>query len=182
MATPHPPDDVQLICGLLAADPELLDAVADELASAFGAIALRSEVMDFDFTHYYDAEMGRPLHRQFVAFERLVSPETLAEAKRRTNDIEAAFAARAAGRPSRPVNLDPGYLAPSKLVLASMKDFSHRIYLARGVYAEVTLQFRGGKWTALEWTFPDYASRRYDDFLTAARGRLRAPSKARGDT
>ena len=55
-----------------------------------------------------------------------------------------------------------------------MKNFSHRIYLGRGVYGEVTLMFRKGRWEALPWTFPDYASCRYDSFLTEVRGRLRA--------
>ena len=80
-------------------------------------------------------------------------------------------------RPVRPMNLDPGYIAPSRLVLASMKDFSHRIYLGRGVYGEVTLMYRKGLWEALPWTFPDFASGRYDGFLSEARGLLRAAER-----
>ena len=75
-------------------------------------------------------------------------------------------------RITRPINLDVGYVAPAKLVLASMKDFAHRIYLGRGVYAEITLQYRKGRWESLHWTFPDYASRAYDAFLTEVRHRL----------
>ncbi|MCP4534749.1 MAG: DUF4416 family protein, partial [Delftia sp.] len=84
--------------------------------------------------------------------------------------------------PDRPINLDVGYVEPSKLVLASMKNFSHRIYLRDGVYAEVTLMFRKGLWEPLGWTFPDYRSGRYDAFLTAARDSLpagRAPEAVR---
>jgi hypothetical protein len=73
----------------------------------------------------------------------------------------------------RPINLDVGYITPAKLVLASMKNFSHRIYLRDGVYGEVTLLYRGRRWEALEWTFPDFASGRYDAFLSEARRRLR---------
>ena len=76
----------------------------------------------------------------------------------------------------RPVNIDPGVVELSKLVLASAKNFSHRVYLRDGVYAEVTLQYRRGKWHGAAWTFPDYASGRYDAFLTAARSRLREQS------
>ena len=78
---------------------------------------------------------------------------------------------------ARPINLDPGYIESSKLVLASMKNFSHRICLADGVYAEITLMYRNGKWRHLEWTFPDFASGRYDRFLSEVRDRL-----ARGKT
>jgi hypothetical protein len=125
--------------------------------------------------------MGEGLYRGFVAFEKLIDPERLAEIKIATNDIEARIAEAVhngaepwAGKtppPVRPVNLDPGYLTLAKLILASMKDFSHRIYLRGGVYAEITLQYRNG-WQALPWTFPDYASGRYDAFLHQARQRL----------
>ena len=71
------------------------------------------------------------------------------------------------------MNLDVGYVTEAKLVLASMKDFAHRVYLGAGVHAEVTLLYRGGGWMSLEWTFPDYASGRYDTFLTGARRLLR---------
>ncbi|MCD6364830.1 MAG: DUF4416 family protein, partial [Planctomycetes bacterium] len=94
--------------------------------------------------------------------------------KLRTNEIESQFAdSFASGGPPRPINLDPGYIDPAKLVLASMKNFSHRIYIGRGVYAEVTLMYRKSRWEPLDWTFPDYASGRYDAFLTGARNLLR---------
>ena len=172
MAQPKLPQPVKLICGLIAANRGDLDAARALLADAFGPIDLTSEVWPFNLTDYYADEMGSPLLRQFVAFERLVTGDVLAEAKLRTNAMEADFAARASAGAARPVNLDVGYVTPAKLVLASMKDFAHRIYLTGGVYAEITLQFREGAWRALEWTFPDYASGRYDAFLTEVRDRL----------
>ena len=137
----------------------------------------RSDVMDFDLTHYYDGQMGSPLYRRFGAFAEPIPPDRLAEAKRTTNAVEADLADRFSP-PERPINLDPGLVEPSKLVLASMKDFSHRIYLGGGVYAEITLLYRRGRWEALPWTFPDFASGRYDAFLTAARQRLRERAEA----
>jgi hypothetical protein len=165
---------------MISARRELFDEAIAPLTKAFGPGDLLSDIMDFDMTHYYDEQMGSPLYRRFAAFATLVSPDALVDAKLATNAIEADFAARAAGDPPRPVNLDPGYVALAKLVLASMKDFSHRVYLGRGVYAEVTLLHRGGTWQRLPWTFPDFASGRYDGFLTAARQALAEVGKERG--
>ncbi len=200
MASPTVPPPVKLICGMLSARRELLDEAAAGLAEHFGPVDLASEVMDFDFTDYYRREMGGPLRRQFVSFTPLVPPEALVRAKRLSNSLEARFVerygveagaggvplggeSRAGGTPpggegqapvaARPINLDPGYVDSPKLVLASMKNFAHRIYLGDGVFAEVTLLHRRGQWTPLEWTFPDYASGRYWPFLDRVRRRLR---------
>jgi len=168
------PDPVKLIVGMLSARRELLADAAQRLGAEYGPIDLTSDVIDFDFTHYYDQQTGRPLLRQFVAFERLIAPDQIAPMKLATNRLEAQFAAAAREGSQRPVNLDPGYVAESKLVLASVKDYAHRIYLRDGIYAEATLRYAAGRWAAGEHTFPDYASGAYDAFLTDARRRLRA--------
>ena len=182
MADATSPPEAKLICGMIAADEAHFARAADRLAPHFGDVELASEIMDFDFTRYYEPQMGPQLRRRFLAFAGLFAPDRLADAKLATNALEADLAAAlAAERPSgppRPINLDPGYVEPGKLVLASMKNFAHRVYLGRGVYAEVTLLYRGGRWTPLEWTFPDYASGRYDAFLSAARERLLAQRRA----
>ena len=173
MAKAGKPAPVKLICGMIAGRGELFDEALRSLTEAFGPADIVSDVMDFDFTHYYDRQMGNPLYRRFAAFERLIEPDALTAAKLAANAIEERFSIQAAGSVPRPVNLDPGYVDQSKLVLASMKDFSHRVYLSQGVYAEVTLMYHKGDWTPLGWTFPDYASGRYGPFLTAARQALR---------
>jgi hypothetical protein len=200
MAEPGQPPMVKLICGMLSSRAELLEEALAPLAARLGPVEFAGEIMPFEFTHYYDAEMGTPLYRRFAAFAPLATGEALIEAKRATNELEREFAAAlttpnakpqatqtrqsppdakpqagpiARPQAARPINLDPGYVEASKLVLASMKNFSHRIYLGRGVYGEVTLFYRHGRWEALPWTFPDYASGRYDEFLTRARNRLR---------
>jgi hypothetical protein len=177
MAEPTPRPPVKLICGMIASDTRRFVEVRRPLADAFGEVDLLSETFDFDATHYYDDEMGWPLFRQFVSFAAGVAPDALADAKCTTNAIERRLAAGSPAGPRRPINLDPGYLEPAKLVLASMKNASHRIYLARGVYAEVTLRFAHGRWQPLPWTFPDFASGAYWPFLDAARRRLRRPSR-----
>lgn len=169
---------VKLICGMISAEPAILDEAAGEMERRVGEIEAVSETWPFDFTEYYYEQMGRPLWRRFVSFAGLRAADGLAGVKVITNAIEAGFAARPGARVSRPVNLDPGYIEESKLVLASMKNFSHRIYLSQGVFAELTLMHRGVAWGALPWTFPDFASRRYDAFLSEVRGSLRAAKRS----
>ena len=174
-AVPANPPPAKLLVAMLAGSVELLDAAAGRLEDDHGAIDARSGVWDFDFTDYYAAEMGGALRRQFVSFERLIPPEAIRPIKLATNAVEAEFAAAADDHgPPRPVNLDCGYVTEGKLVLASAKDFAHRIHLGDGVFAEVTLTYAHGRWQPHAHTFPDYASGLYDEFLTAARDRLRA--------
>lgn len=174
MAQVTTPNDVRLICGMISADVSLMERASDEMARLFSPIDHVSDLMDFSNTHYYDRQMGSPLYRQFVSFSRPVKPDAVVGAKVATNELEARFAAELAGpgRPVRPINLDPGYIDRSKLVLASMKNFSHRIYLSDGVYAEVTLMYHRTGWQAFPWTFPDYGAPQYHPFLTEVRTHL----------
>ena len=116
--------------------------------------------------------MGTDLNKQFLAFERLIDPAALADIKRQTNDWEAEYAALGRHAEPRPLNLDPGYITPAKLVLASTKDHAHRIYLRDGIYAEVTLAYRHRQWQPLEWTYPDYRREDYQRFFTRCRDYL----------
>ena len=79
---------------------------------------------------------------------------------------------------SRPVNLDPGYIEPSKLVLASTKNFAHRIYIGKKIWAEVTLVYNKGKWIPFEYTFPDHKEERYHDFFSQVREKVVSQIKA----
>jgi hypothetical protein len=81
----------------------------------------------------------------------------LAAIKRQTNDLEAGSSVE----DRRQVNIDPGYVSLSKLVLATTKNHAHRIYLSDGIYAEVTLHYRDGAFRGYPWTYPDYASSEY---------------------
>ncbi len=168
MAQAQPTQLVKLICGMISADESLFDEAREYLEARLGPCDIVSPTYAFDFTHYYDDEMGNGLLRRFVGFANLVDPSVLASAKVFTNEVEAIFSARP-GPVCRPINLDVGYVEMAKLVLASMKNFSHRVYLGQGVYAEVTLTWHKKGWRAHEWTFPDYASGRYRDFLDEAR-------------
>jgi len=159
---------VKLFVGLLTSLPSILPQVAEELIARFGRMDLQSEEYPFDATSYYDRQMGTPITRRFCAFAGLISPASLSGIKHWTNDLEALCRASSSAV-ERPVNLDPGYLEELKVVLASTKNFYHRIHIGEGIYAEVTMHWEGKEWKMFPWTFPDFRSRRYDVFFTALR-------------
>jgi hypothetical protein len=173
----YAPVPVKLFTGVLTSLPEIIPNVERRLTALFGDVDMRSDEFPFDSTRYYDDEMGSPITRCFFAFRTLISPEEIAGIKMSTNDLEAAFAEEIT-RVRRPVNLDPGCLEESKIVLASTKNFYHRILLSRGIYGEVTLHYSGGSWQAFPWSFPDFRSGRYDSFFIALRHLYRDQLKA----
>ena len=142
--------------------------------SVFGPIELESEPFRFDrFTDYYAPSMGDVLFKRLWGFRRLIDPATLADVKRRTNDWEAEYAVTAGEPVPRPLNLDPGYVDFGKLILASTKNHAHRIYLRDGIFAETTLIYTRKRWTPLPWTYPDYQSPEYHEFLNRCRELLK---------
>ena len=171
------PTDVKLFVGILISVPELLPQVEQRLVAQFGEIDLRGGPYPFDSTHYYDSEMGNSIQRFFFAFSDLIQPARLADIKVASNEIESAVA-QAVTTVRRPVNLDPGYMEQAKLVLASTKNFYHRILLAKGIYAEVTQHFENGTWQNFPWTFPDFRCGRYNEFFLLMRNRYRAQLKS----
>jgi hypothetical protein len=174
MGTVRPPRRVKLICGMIYGDEDLMRRAQQLLVRAFGAIDAESEVWPFDATDYYEPEMGPDLRRRFVAFAALIDPGRLASIKRETNALEGRLCRDSVVDAAfRVVNLDPGYIGVSKLVLATTKDYSHRVYVSDGIYAEVTLQWKEHRWQSWPWTDPDYADTRYHSFFTRVRERLR---------
>ena len=163
------PKPVNLIAGVLTNNPNLLEQIGKTLEKYFGLIDLRSDVLPFTFTDYYTEEMGKGILRQFYSFEKLIMPDELAPIKVQTNHIEESLTTSKKYSVKRPINIDPGYMNESRLILASTKDFSHRIYLRDGIYAEVTLNYRGGRYESFPWTFPDYKSTDYHTFFLMAR-------------
>ena len=159
---------VKLLVGILTSIPDLLPETETELTALFGVIDARSEIFPFVWTEYYNAEMGSPIYRRFLSFAGLIEAPTVVDAKIAANELETKMAEK---YPCvrRPVNLDPGYMEQSKIVLASTKNFFHRILIARGIYAEVTLHYHDRRWKSFPWTFPDYGSETYHPFFTALR-------------
>ncbi|MGH7296524.1 MAG: DUF4416 family protein [Polyangiaceae bacterium] len=160
------------IVALLARDEAALGLGREAAGRIVGAIGEVSPVWPFEWTRYYEDEMGPALARQIVSAAEVADPGGLAGWKRAAQAEEAAIAGRLGA--ARPVNIDPGYVAGSKVVLASTKDFAHRVYLSAGIYAEVTLNYARGRFEPLPWTYPDWRSGRYEQFLRAARAHWRA--------
>lgn len=159
------PEPVKLVVAMLAREPTAFDEAADRLAALYGEIDYAGPPIPFDVSAYYDAEMGSGLARRFIAFRRLIDPGDLADAKLAAQALETEMSVE--GR--RRVNLDPGYLCAGKLVLATTKNQQHRIYLGKGVFAEVALRYRDGAWQPWEWTYRDYRSPEYARVLDEIR-------------
>jgi hypothetical protein len=164
---------VKMFAGLLTRYPELAEEAAAKLEQEYGRIDSRGGPFPFDSTRYYEEEMGPSLSRYFLSFQPTITPDRIAGAKRWTNELEDRLAALQT-EVSRPINIDPGYLDESKIVLASTKNFYHRIYLADGIFAEVTLHFEKGEWQSFPWTFPDFRTGRYSAYFMDLRRLFRS--------
>jgi hypothetical protein len=148
---PHPP--VKIFTALTFISSFDLRPVFEELTSHFSPIESKSHIYDFsEFTHYYQKEMGAELNKTFVVFSELYQPDQLPHIKIKTNQIEKKYATKG----KRRVNIDPGYLTPAKIVLATTKNYSHRIYLAHDIYGDLHLYFHQGSFRKQPWTYPDY--------------------------
>ncbi len=175
------PNPVKLIVGILAADENCLQVAIESLTAEFTNLDLQSDVWPFTQTDYYSEETGKNILRQFVSIDKLIDPGSLPQIKHRTNTLEQELAAKSNIDLPRPVNLDPGIIEPSKLVLATTKNYAHRIYIGKKMYAEVTLVFDKGTWQPLPYTYPDYKQQSYHDFLDKVRARLLEQLRSTGD-
>jgi hypothetical protein len=143
-----------------------------QVQESFGSIAALSPKFAFTESQYYRSTMGLGLNKQFALLEPWYDPAELAKHKLMSNDFESKYATQFKSEEERPLNVDPGYLSMTKLVLASTKNREHRIYLRDGIYAEVTLAFRNQQWLPMPWTYPDYQREDFRVFFHEARNRL----------
>jgi hypothetical protein len=166
---------VMLLSGILYVRDDHLEQALRLLEARFGPINFRSEPFPFTVTDYYVKEMGGPIHRKFVSFERLVDPSKLPEIKLETMALESSLALPS----GRSVNLDPGYMDFNKVVLASVKYNGQKIYLGRGIYADPTLFYEKGKFRSYPWSFPDFKEGAYNPVFLRIRERYKAALKKR---
>lgn len=148
---------VKLIIGFIFKEENILNEAKAILVRRFGKIDFESQTLPFVHTDYYEKEFGEDLKRKFISFTKLVLPCDLPKIKIITNKIETKLSSGS----SRLINIDPGYLDLAKLILASTKDYKHRIYLNRGIYAEVTLFYQDKTFQSWQWTYPDYKTPEY---------------------
>ena len=160
---------VKLFVGILSSDNTLLEEVEYLLAKRLGKVDIKSEIFPFDFTDYYKKEMGTNISRQFLCFKELINPEELSDIKIWTNELENEIKCYRKSDVARPINLDPGYLTHCNLILASTKDYYHRIHLQNGIYAEVTLFYQHEVFKNLPWTYPDFQTEEYKNFFLKVR-------------
>ncbi len=168
MAEPVPFTPVKLICGIITARDDVFSRSITHLCQTYGPSDLSSELTEFKFTDYYEKQMGKGLKRMFVSFHNLVAPENLSETKIRTNLLEEEIK-KEFGSVRRLVNLDPGYMTASALIMATAKDFSHRIPLQKGIYAHLELLFGKNEVKTLGWTYPDFRTESYQRFFLEVR-------------
>jgi len=135
--------------------------IAGKLRAVFSDVDVESQPFDFDFTAYYNEEMGSPLYRRFISFDRLIDPDRLPDVKAITNRIETVNAVDG----KRVVNLDPGYLSDANVIIATTKNHYHRVPLANGIYAHMEYVLKKKKLEPLEWTYPDFRSPQYMAFF-----------------
>lgn len=181
MSTPRTPEPGKLVVSIIfrseseGEKTEQVEKCLAELKNKFGDVDCESRVSEFTRTTYYYKEMGKPLFRVFVSFGKPVARDRLAEIKHLTNAIEKRFA-DSDGK--RCLNIDPGLLTLENLVLASGKNFTHRIYLRDGIFAETTLLFQNKRFNDLPWTYPDYGSAEVKELLGTMRNKLIRALKA----
>lgn len=168
MSRPSEPPPGKLIVGLLFREAEFRGKALVILQERFGPLDMLTEPIPFVYTTYYEREMGAGLMRQVASFENLVEPGALPDIKLATNELEIGFSEQG----KRRVNLDPGILTEERLILASGKNFTHRIYLRDGIYADLTLIYQKGGYRALPWTYADYREPMLLHFLKALKRKL----------
>ncbi len=169
MSNPSEAEDVKLIASLFSSQANLIDRVILEMEGLFGPTDWISPAFFFDRTKYYEKEMGWPLHRRFISFKTLVRPQDIVEIKLKTNALEI----KESQSGKREINIDPGYVALERLVLATGKNYTHRIYLSKGIYADLTLIFQRGSFSPLAWTYKDYGDPESIDYFNGVRERYK---------
>jgi len=201
------PVRAKLIAALMSSDERRINEALSLLEPTFGSVELRSGVFAFTYSDYYRAEMGEGLIKMFCSFAKLIEPGEIVDVKLRAiecekNLLQASHNTRestdraprssqenagqsptdpqytARQRPlGRIVNIDPGYVNAAKLVLATTKDCSHRIYIGSGIYGDVELIYKCGSFGCLDWTYLDYRTSQAIDFFNEVRSAYLAQLK-----
>ena len=169
MSEPRPSTPAKLVIGFFLKERGFGVQVVKTLAEKFGPLDMASSWFPFNFTDYYIDEMGAPLFRRLIAFKQLIRQTALSDIKLFANDLEKEYSING----KRTVNIDPGYLLQERFVLATGKNYSHRIYIGKGIYADLTLIYTKRRFETLPWTYPDYATENIMNFLDRVRNKYK---------
>jgi len=167
MSQSQTPKPAKLVIGFFLKEKNLVVPVVKALVDKFGPVDIVSPWFPFNFTTYYEAEMGAPLFRRMLAFETMIKQSALSDIKLTTNDLELEYSKNS----KRMINLDPGYMLRERFVLATGKNYSHRIYIGKRIYADLTLIYTKSRFRKLPWTYPDYAEQNMLTYLERVRNK-----------
>lgn len=159
------PEPALLFISTLYCNEDEFNRSRKVLEKNFGEILFTSPTLPWNYSTYYKDEIGWPLLRQFIFFQNLIDPGLLSDIKLKTNEIEASFSSEG----KRSINLDPGYLTLSNIVLASTKNYAHRIYLGKGIYGEITLIYKDDTYKPHLFTYSDYQDKTHINIFLKAR-------------
>ncbi len=169
MGKPLPPEPALFFTGILYTDHAHLAKAKEILIKLFGPAFMETPPFNWDYSDYYKEELGSGIMRTFMFFENLINPEDIVDIKLKTNNIEDSLSVDG----KRRINLDPGYLTLSNLVLATTKNYSHRIYLGKGIYGEVTLIYKDKTFIPHIFTYTDYQDKNCIEMFINARTLLK---------
>lgn len=149
----------KIFFGLIYTDSKGLEFALDKISNT-GKIDIQSSEIPFDFTDYYKEEMGTDLKRKWVSIEKIIPENELIDLKHKAISWEKELMFQG----KRTLNCDPGGICDNRVVLVTTKNFSHRIYLGKGIFGEVTLIYIGDRFQSQKWTYPDYQSNIFQEF------------------
>lgn len=165
MGKPNPPKPALLFIGVLYSEETYVLKAKETLIKSFGPVFIETPPSDWNYSDYYKKELGQQIMRTFLFFRELINPEDIVDIKLKTNSIENDLSSDG----KRRINIDPGYLTLSNVVLATTKNYSHRIYLGKGIYGEVTLIYKDKTFIPHIFTYPDYQDKDCIDMFIKAR-------------
>ncbi len=159
------PKKALLFVSALFSNEDYYVEALQSLQRIFGEAIMESPPVKWDYSDYYKKEIGEPIYRRFIFFKKLIGEDSLSIIKLITNEVEKNLSTAK----KRNINIDPGYLTPAKIVLASTKDYSHRIYLKDGIYGDVALIFKNGQFVPHINTYRDYQDEKFVNVFMMAR-------------
>ena len=177
MSSLKKPMHVKCVIAFFSNNNNILDKTEKHLIKKYGKTDYKSADVDFSETDYYEDEMGQKLIMRFISFEKLVKRNKLPAIKKFCIRAEKKFSIKKESELKRTVNIDPGLLSMENFILATGKPYSHRVYLGKGVWADLTLIYTKDGFKKLEWTYPNYSSLKVKKILTDIRNIYRVRLK-----